>query len=252
MRSIGLRDDLERAIRERQFELHYQPIVNLETGDLTGVEALARWRHPSRGLLGPGDFIGVAEATGTIITLGQWIFTESCRQAAAWADGPLAGGRFMSINLSTIQITYPGFVEFVTDAVARTGVDPSHLLVEVTESANPDPDSVSSALLRLHALGIRLAVDDFGVGYSSLSRLLRTPVDAVKIDQSFIHGIGEKDGRTLVRAIVSMAHALRLDVTAEGNSVRVTYSGTVEKDTMKGTVKFGDLGEGTFTGTRKR
>ena len=92
VRSIGLRDDLERAIREREFEIHYQPIVDLETGDLAGVEALARWRHPTRGLLAPADFIAVAEATGTIITLGQWIFTESCRQAAAWADGPLAGG----------------------------------------------------------------------------------------------------------------------------------------------------------------
>ncbi len=217
VRSIGLRDDLERAIREHQFELHYQPIVDLETGDLTGVEALARWRHPTRGLLAPADFIGVAEATGTIITLGQWIFTESCRQAAAWADGLLAGGRFMSINLSTIQITYPGFVELVTDAVARSGVDPTHLLVEVTESANPDPESVSGALLRLHGLGIRLAVDDFGTGFASMEQLARLPFAVIKMDRDLV-ALVDTDPRaeSVVTGVTDLARRLGAITIAEG------------------------------------
>ena len=217
VRSIGLRDDLDRAIRERQFEMHYQPIVDLETGDLAGVEALARWRHPTRGLLAPADFIAVAEATGTIITLGQWIFSESCRQAAAWSSGPLAGTRFMSINLSTIQITYPGFVEFVTEAVQRAGVDPRQLLVEVTESANPDPDSVVEALLRLHDLGIRLAVDDFGTGYASMEQLARLPFAVIKMDRSLVATV-DTDARaeSVVTGVTDLARRLGALTVAEG------------------------------------
>ena len=217
VRSIGLRDDLDRAIRERQFEMHYQPIVELDSGDLAGVEALARWRHPTRGLLAPADFIAVAEATGTIITLGQWIFDESCRQAAAWADGPLADRRFMSINLSTIQITYPGFVEFVTDAVARAGVESSRLLVEVTESANPDPDSVVDALLRIHALGIGLAVDDFGTGFASMEQLARLPFAVIKMDRSLVAAV-DSDARaeSVVTGVTDLARRLGALTVAEG------------------------------------
>jgi len=217
VRSIGLRDDLDRAIRERQFEMHYQPIVDLETGDMAGVEALARWRHPTRGLLAPADFIAVAEATGTIISLGQWIFGESCRQAAAWSSGPLADGRFMSINLSTLQITYPGFVEFVTDAVARAGVEPSRLLVEVTESANPDPGAVVKALLRIHALGIRLAVDDFGTGFASMEQLARLPFAVIKMDRSLVADV-DTDARaeSVVTGVTDLARRLGAITVAEG------------------------------------
>jgi diguanylate cyclase len=217
VRSIGLRDDLDRAIREREFEMHYQPIVDLETGDLAGVEALARWRHPTRGLLAPVDFIAVAEATGTIIGLGQWIFSESCRQAAAWSAGPLADRRFMSINLSTVQITYPSFVEFVTDAIARAGVDPSTLLLEVTESANPDPDSVVEALLRLHALGIRLAVDDFGTGFASMEQLARLPFAVIKMDRSLVAAV-DTDARaeSVVTGVTDLARRLGALTVAEG------------------------------------
>jgi diguanylate cyclase (GGDEF)-like protein len=217
VRSIGLRDDLDRAIREREFEMHYQPIIDLESGDLAGVEALARWRHPTRGLLLPDDFIAVAESTGTIIGLGQWIFDESCRQAAAWSTGPLADRRFMSINLSTIQITYPGFVEFVTDAVARAGVDASSLLLEVTESANPDPDSVAEALLRLHALGIRLAVDDFGTGFASMEQLARLPFAVIKIDRSLVAAV-DTDARaeSVITGVTDIARRLGALTVAEG------------------------------------
>ena len=217
VRSIGLREDLDRAIRDRQFEMHYQPIVDLERGDLAGVEALARWRHPARGLLAPADFIAVAEATGTIITLGQWIFSESCRQAAAWADGPLADGRFMSINLSTIQVTYPGFVQFVTDAVDRAGVDPAHLLVEVTESANPDSRAVVEALERIHALGIRLAVDDFGTGFASMEQLARLPFAVIKMDRSLVASV-DTDARaeSVVTGVTDLARRLGAVTVAEG------------------------------------
>ncbi len=217
VRSIGLRDDLDRAIREHEFEMHYQPIVDLETGDLAGVEALARWRHPTRGLLAPAEFIAVAEASGTIIALGQWIFTESCRQAAAWSDGPLADRRWMSINLSTIQVTYPGFVEFVTDAVARAGVDPSRLLVEVTESANHDPDGVVDALLRLDAMGIRLAVDDFGTGFASMEQLARLPFAVIKIDRGLVAMV-DTDARaeSVVTGVTDLARRLGAITIAEG------------------------------------
>ena len=217
VRSIGLRDDLDRAIRERQFEMHYQPIVDLETGDLAGVEALARWRHPTRGLLLPDDFISMAEATGAIIGLGQWILVESCRQAAAWSAGPLANRRFMSINLSTIQITYPDFVKFVTDAVARSGVDPASLMLEVTESANPDPDAVVDALLRLHALGIRLAVDDFGTGFASMEQLARLPFAVIKIDRSLVAAV-DTDARaeSVVTGVTDLARRLGALAVAEG------------------------------------
>ena len=217
VRSIGLRDDLDRAIREREFEMHYQPIVDLETGDLAGVEALARWRHRTRGLLLPADFIAMAEATGAIIALGKWIFEESCRQAVAWADGPLSDGRFMSINLSTIQVTYPGFVEFVADAVAEAGLPPTRLMVEVTESTNPDPDSVVEALGRLHALGIRLAVDDFGTGFASMEQLARLPFAVIKIDQSLVN-IVDNDARaeSVVTGITDLARRLGAVTIAEG------------------------------------
>jgi len=217
VRSIGLRDDLDRAIREREFEMHYQPIIELESGDLAGVEALARWRHPTRGLLAPADFIAVAESTGTIIGMGQWILDESCRQAAAWSAGPLADRRFMSINLSTIQITYPGFVEFVTDAVARARVDPSILLLEVTESANPDPDSVVEALLRLHALGIRLAVDDFGSGFASMEQLARLPFAVIKMDRSLVAAVDtDPRAESVVTGVTDIARRLGAQTVAEG------------------------------------
>jgi EAL domain-containing protein (putative c-di-GMP-specific phosphodiesterase class I) len=159
----------------------------------------------------------VAEATGTIITLGQWIFSESCRQAAAWSSGPLAGTRFMSINLSTIQVTYPGFVEFVTEAVQRAGVDPRRLLVEVTESANPDPESVIAALLQLHDLGIRLAVDDFGTGFASMEQLARLPFAVIKMDRSLVATV-DTDARaeSVVTGVTDLARRLGALTVAEG------------------------------------
>jgi diguanylate cyclase (GGDEF)-like protein len=219
VRSIGLREDLERAIRHRQFELQYQPMVDTGSGELAAVEALVRWRHPVRGLLGPNEFIGVAESTGSIIALGQWIFEEACRQAAAWsrAGSPLADGRFMSINLSTIQLTHPGFVEFVFDTVERAGLPPGKVLVEVTESANPDADAVVETLRQLHAHGIRLAIDDFGTGYASMGRLLRTPFEMIKIDQSLVSLVAtDPRAESVVTGITDLARRLGAVCIAEG------------------------------------
>jgi diguanylate cyclase (GGDEF)-like protein len=219
VQSIGLREDLERAIPQKQFELHYQPIVDIATGDLAGVEALVRWRHPMRGLLAPGEFIPVAESTGSIVALGQWILEESCRQAVVWsrAGGALANGRFMSVNLSTVQLTHPGFVEFVVETVRRSGLRPDQLLVEVTESASPDEDAVSATLNELHRLGIRLAIDDFGSGFAAMGRLPSTPFEIIKIDRSLVAQIAaDPRGESVVTGITDLARRLGATCIAEG------------------------------------
>ena len=219
VRRIGLREDLELAIPQQQFELHYQPIVDIASGDLAGVEALVRWRHPSRGLLAPAEFIPVAESTGLIVALGRWILEESCRQAVTWsrAGQPLADGRFMSVNLSTIQLTHPGFVEFVADAVRKSGLRPSQLLVEVTESASPDETASVATLTELHALGLRLAIDDFGSGYASMARLPSTPFEFIKIDQSLVAQIAfDARAESVLTGITDLARRLGATCIAEG------------------------------------
>ena len=219
VRSIGLREDLERAIRHRQFELHYQPIIDIGAGDLVGVEALVRWRHPVRGLLAPGDFIAASESTGSIIQLGEWIFEEACRQAVAWSSAglPLADGRFMSVNLSAVQLVHPGFVDFVADTLQRSGMRADRMLVEVTESANPDADIVSATLTQLHALGIRLAIDDFGTGYASMGRLPHTPFEMIKIDQSLVALIASDErAEAVITGITDLASRLGAVCVAEG------------------------------------
>jgi diguanylate cyclase (GGDEF)-like protein len=220
VRGIGLGDDLERAIAEHQFELQYQPIVAIGSGELAGVEALVRWRHPVRGLLGPRDFIPVAESTGLIIDLGKWIFSEACRQAVAWsraADGPLSGERFMSINLSTVQLTDPKFLSFITDTLSSSSIKPRQLMLEVTESANPDSAVVADTLRRIHDLGVRLAIDDFGTGFASMSRLADIPFEIIKIDISLV-AVVDTDPRaeSVVTGITDIARRLGAMSVAEG------------------------------------
>ena len=219
VQSIGLREDLELAIAHRQFELHYQPIVDLDSGDLAGVEALVRWRHPQRGLLAPAEFIPVAESTGSIVALGRWILEEACRQAVAWsrAGQPLADGRLMSVNLSTIQLTHPGFAAFAADAVRHSGLRPSQLLVEVTESASPDEDAATAVLTELHALGVRLALDDFGAGFASMARLPSTPFEFIKIDKALVAQIAtDPRAEAVVTGITDIARRLGASCIAEG------------------------------------
>jgi EAL domain-containing protein (putative c-di-GMP-specific phosphodiesterase class I) len=171
-------------------------------------------------MLGPGDFIPVAESTGMIVDLGKWIISEACRQAVAWSQTPnglLGGDRFMSINLSTVQLTDPRFVEFVTETLQRSAVTPRQLMLEVTESANPDAEVVADTLRGIHDMGIRLAIDDFGTGYASMSRLANIPFEIIKIDISLV-AVVDSDARTqsVVTGITDLARRLGARTVAEG------------------------------------
>jgi EAL domain-containing protein (putative c-di-GMP-specific phosphodiesterase class I) len=199
--------------------MHYQPIVNMATGALSGVEALARWEHPERGLVMPGEFIGPAEETGLIINLGAWAFEEACRQSAQWASNPRNGAPvLMSVNLSARQCGHPDLVATFGSILKRTGADPASICLEITETAlMADVDASDATLGSLKQLGLALALDDFGTGYSSLRALQRFPVDVVKIDRSFIEPI-ERDPQeaAIVAAVISLSHALGLRTVAEG------------------------------------
>ena len=218
VRTLGLQGDLERGIRERQFELHYQPIVSLATGELAGVEALVRWRHPTRGLIMPREFIHLAEVTGAIGDLDRWVVEEAGRQARAWgADGPTGGDRFMSVNLSPMALTQPGFVTLVSHVLDASGLNPEQLILEVTETVQPDPRGFATMLSGLKALGVRLAIDDFGTGFASVSRLLESPFDVIKIDEGLVHAMGsDRRAEAIVSGIIDLGRRLGADTIAEG------------------------------------
>ena len=215
-----IKADLKRAIERREFALHYQPIVNLETEQICGVEALVRWEHPKRGLVMPGTFISVAEETGMIGQLGVWVLGEACRQAAAWrASVPGASSLTMNVNLSTRQLLEPDLVVRVAEVLRESGLDTAALTLEMTEGAlMQDPDSTAQKLRALKQLGIELALDDFGTGSSSLAHLRQFPIDVLKIDKSFVDDVAREDGdaAALVRGIVELARTLRLGTVAEG------------------------------------
>jgi EAL domain-containing protein (putative c-di-GMP-specific phosphodiesterase class I) len=184
-----------------------------------GAEALVRWQHPRRGLVSPGDFIPLAEETGLIVSIGEWVLHEACRQARVWQTEYPAAQRFtMNVNLSGKQLQRRDLAETVARILRQTGLDPSSLTLEITESvAMEDADSTLTNLRELKRLGVQIAMDDFGTGYSSLSYLKRFPVDQVKIDRSFVDGLGhDSDDTAIVRAVVTLARALNLQVTAEG------------------------------------
>jgi diguanylate cyclase (GGDEF)-like protein/PAS domain S-box-containing protein len=216
---LELTGELQQAIEQEQFELEYQPVVNLQTGSIYGVEALVRWAHPVRGRVAPAEFIALAEETGLIVPLGAWILRTACAQASRWnrmlPDRPPIT---IGVNVSTRQLHDPSFPELVRDVLASTGVAPQSLALEITESLLPeDGAAVTERLAELAAAGVHIAVDDFGTGYSALSRLHHFPIDTVKIDRSFITGL-ERDGNKaqLVQGIVSLAESLSLVVVAEG------------------------------------
>jgi len=223
MTRMELKGDLEQAIANQDFELFYQPIVDLRSGHVTGVEALVRWRHAERGLVLPTEFIPIAEETGLIVPLGRWVIGEACRQLAAWtAAGRLSGPRLerlsMWVNLSARELQEPDFVQTVAAAVEAAGIRPERLTLEITESGlMADLEETTAILHRLRALGARLAIDDFGTGYSSLSYLERLPVEVLKIDRSFTAAIGHgRDVPVLVRSIVKLGQTLHMEVLAEG------------------------------------
>jgi diguanylate cyclase (GGDEF)-like protein/PAS domain S-box-containing protein len=216
---LELESDLRHALERGEFRVHYQPIISLRSGRIVEAEALVRWLHPTRGLVAPSDFVPIAEETGLIVPLGQWVLEQACRQAAVWqaahpTDPPLT----MSVNLSPRQFQQPTLVEQVIRALNEAGLAPGSLKLEITEGvAMRDAEATIIVLERLKQLGVLIAIDDFGTGYSSLAYLRRLPLDVLKIDRSFVTGAGENQEDTaIVRAIISLAHSLELTITAEG------------------------------------
>ena len=214
---LELETDLRHAVARDELRLHYQPQVDARTGLIQGVEALVRWQHPRRGLLMPSRFIHLAETTGYIDVLGRWCMETACRQLLQWQAMGLPI-RQVAVNVSARQLRNPGFADMVADILREMGIPPRCLELELTESSlADDPERIFHLFAQLREWGIRIAIDDFGTGYSSLSYLSRFPVDVVKIDQSFIQGLGqETEARSVVQAIILLAHALSMKTVAEG------------------------------------
>jgi diguanylate cyclase (GGDEF)-like protein/PAS domain S-box-containing protein len=217
---LDLENDLRRAVERDELRLDYQPLVDLATDGIVGIEALVRWQHPVRGLVPPMSFIPLAEETGLILPVGRWVLETACRQARTWQDQfPAAGPVVMSVNLSARQFAQPGLGDEVAAILAGTGLDPASLELEITESVLMDESEAGTRSLReLRELGVKLALDDFGTGYSSLSYLKHLPLDALKIDRTFIAELTGADDTTLpiVEAVIALAHGLGIEVVAEG------------------------------------
>jgi diguanylate cyclase (GGDEF)-like protein len=216
---LRLEADIGRALANEEFFLEYQPIVDLGTRSLLGVEALVRWRHPDLGVLMPGRFIQIAEECGQIVKLGRWVLTRSCRELCAWR-GSVAGGAGLrvAVNISGRHLQHGDLVRDVAQALQESGLEPENLVIELTESTIMHNTEANLGRLRqLKALGVRLAIDDFGTGYSSLSYLHRFPIDILKIDQSFVSRLTNTyNGPELARAVITLAETLGLDTVAEG------------------------------------
>ena len=213
----SIEEALRRALERQEFTLRYQPKVNLLTGAIIGAEALIRWIHPVRGSVSPMQFIPVAEDCGLILPIGAWVLREACRQAQSWADAGLPATT-MAVNVSAMEFRDENFIEGMFTNLRETGLDPRRLEIELTESVLMKRAEATAVILqRLRERGVRVAVDDFGTGYSSLSYLRKFPVNALKIDQSFVRQISTSDADTaIVTAIIGMARSLKLRVIAEG------------------------------------
>jgi EAL domain-containing protein (putative c-di-GMP-specific phosphodiesterase class I) len=213
----AIEESLRRALDRQEFAVQYQPKVDLRTGAITGAEALLRWTHPIRGLVSPGQFIPVAEDCGLILPIGRWVLREACQQARAWVDAglPLLP---MAVNISAMEFRAENFLEGVFTILKDTGLDPGFLELELTASVLMKHAGSTEAILKtLRARGVQLAVDDFGTGYSSLSYLRKFPIDALKIDQSFVRQITTApDETSIVTAVISMGRSPKLRVIAEG------------------------------------
>jgi diguanylate cyclase (GGDEF)-like protein len=212
-----LEGSLRHALSRDEFTLHYQPKVSLKTGEITGVEALVRWKHPTRGLVSPLQFVPIAEETGLIVPIGQWVLLQACRQSRAWMDAGLPPVR-MAVNVSAAEFMAKDFLSGVRAALISTGVDPHNLELELTETVlMRDAESAVRILHALKAIGVQLAVDDFGIGYSSFSYLQRFPLDALKIDRTFINEISAAgEGATILSAMIDIGLSLKHRVIAEG------------------------------------
>jgi len=231
-----LENDLRKAIQDGEFVLVYQPQVHIPTFDIVGVEALIRWRHPERGLVSPGEFIPVAEETGLIVPLSEWVIREACRQNRAWQlEGlpPIP----VSVNLSVRQFLQPNLTERVAAILIETNLAPEYLELEITESMTMDVEFATATLIRLKELGLRISIDDFGTGYSSLNYLKSFPVDKLKIDRSFVRDImTDPNDAAIVRTIITMAHHLNQTVIAEGveTEEQLAYLRTYGCDELQG------------------
>jgi EAL domain-containing protein (putative c-di-GMP-specific phosphodiesterase class I) len=232
---LSLEADLRYVVERNELVLHYQPQINLESGEVLGVEALVRWQHPQRGLLSPAVFIGIAEISGMIIDIGNWVLREACQQQRSWAEYHARPLR-MAINISAVQFRRNDFVEVVRTIVQETEVDPRYIELELTESvAMHHADEVLAKLLELKTIGIKLAIDDFGTGFSNLSYLQRFPFDRLKIDQSFVRGIENAPAnKSIVKAIISLARSLSLEVIAEGVETITEFEQTHSCDEIQG------------------
>jgi diguanylate cyclase (GGDEF)-like protein len=217
LKRISLEFDLRRALERGEIILHYQPQVEMATGRIVGAEALVRWQHPRLGLIPPAEFIPLAEATGLIVPIGEWVLRAAIRQCGDWQEGGLAPLR-VAVNLSARQFQQPDLVEVVRASLLEAGFEPARLELEVTESSVvSDRDAAVAALRELRAMGVRVAIDDFGTGHSSLSHLKHLPVDTLKIDRSFIRDMAaDPNDEAIVGAVVKLGHSLGLNVTAEG------------------------------------
>jgi EAL domain-containing protein (putative c-di-GMP-specific phosphodiesterase class I) len=219
MERLELLADLQQAVERREFVLEYQPIFLIETGALYGVEALVRWSHPKRGTIAPGEFISLAEESGAILGLGQWVLEEACRQSVAWQQAyPERTGWTISVNVSVKQLQHPDFVQDVERTLTESGLAPERLILEITESVMmQDAPAMMERLRALKATGVRLAIDDFGTGYSSLSYLREFPFDLLKIDKAFIDDVAMiTDRKDLTSAIIELGKTLKLELVAEG------------------------------------
>ena len=209
----ALEQELRLAISGGQLQLHYQPLVDMRSRQVTGFEALVRWNHPSRGLVPPGEFIALAEETGLILPLGRWVLEAACVEAASWGR-PLK----IAVNVSPVQFQQVDLAEMVTDILSHSGLPAHRLELEITESVLiRHADQALEILSAIKRQGISISLDDFGTGYSSLSYLRRYPFNKIKIDRSFVQALGQdREAAVITRAIVALAHSLRLQVTAEG------------------------------------
>lgn len=215
-RRLSVGNELRRALEREEFTVHFQPVFHLGTGKLEGVEALVRWQHPERGLVMPGDFISIAEETGLIVPIGERVLRLACQAARRWHEA--GHSIWISVNLSSRQFKQPNLAGLVTSVLQETGLPPHALELEITETtAMADPDYTVAVLGQLRQMGVRIALDDFGSGYSSLNYLRRLPIDKVKIDRSFIHDVTrDANDAAIAQAIIAMAHSLGLRVVAEG------------------------------------
>jgi diguanylate cyclase (GGDEF)-like protein len=225
---LRLETDLRRALERREFQVHYQPICVLATGQIAGFEALLRWEHQERGWISPSSFVPLAEETGLILPIGLWVLRAACQQLHEWqSSGPEHRALLMSVNLSSKQLMDPNIVAQIEQVLQETGVSPEHLKLEITESVIMEhPPSAAEVLQQLKDRGIQLSLDDFGTGYSSLSYLHRFPLDVLKVDRSFVNRLDGEDGDpVIVQTIVALAHNLGMQVIAEG----VESAGQVER-----------------------